>query len=79
MRAVASSGSWAGSHPTPAAPVVPHTKVCAPAKPPVNTVRVIIEVGSAVVYGADSSGGWKPIAATPKVVAHSASGCVAIG
>ncbi|HEX4654423.1 MAG TPA: sigma-70 family RNA polymerase sigma factor [Mycobacteriales bacterium] len=76
-----SAGTGGSSHApswTPTAPAV-HTKVCAPAKPPVNAVRVVVKVGSAGVYGADGSGGWQLIAATPKIVARSATGCVAVG
>ena len=63
---------------TPRTPVV-HTKVCTPARPPVSEVRVVVKVGSAAVYAFDGDGGWQPVAATPKVVARSATGCVAVG
>lgn len=62
---------------SPAAPSV-HTKVCAPARPPVASARVVVKIGSTPVYAFDGSD-WHPVAATPRVVARSATGCVHIG
>ena len=76
VRTGGGGGSDSG-HSNPTA--IPRTKVCSPTRPPALVARIDIKVGPAGVYGADGSGGWQPIAATPPVSASSATGCVAVG
>jgi DNA-directed RNA polymerase specialized sigma24 family protein len=77
----AGAGGGNSHHASPPVAVTPtvHTKVCSPARPPVNAVRVVVKIGSASLYGADADSGSQPIAATPKVVIRTGTGCVAVG
>jgi hypothetical protein len=54
------------------------TKVCTPARPPVEVARVGVKLGSTVLYGSDGAGGWQPVVATPPVTVRGAAGCVAV-
>lgn len=64
----------------PADPTRVRTRVCTPARPPAqHLVRVVVRIGSTELYQTDGSGDEQPIATTPPVEAHGASGCVGVG
>jgi len=72
------TGTEAVALPGPPARPQP-ARLCAPVRPPMTFLGVVIRVGSTTIYGTDPSGNSQEILATPSIGANATSGCVHVG